>query len=84
VIQPLRVDLLNLVIVHELSIFLLFMNLDLRTHIIRNVLRSGFYRMLVRNALVSLKKCKSHVDLLPPSGMVRSSERLNRHNPAHV
>jgi hypothetical protein len=77
VIRPLSVDLLNLVTLHEFSIFLLSMSLDIRTEIIRNLLMSGFYRTFVCNGLINLKKCKSHVDLLPLLGIVCSSERLN-------
>jgi hypothetical protein len=39
--------------------------------------------MLVRNSFINLKDRKAHVNLLPLLGIVHSSERLNRHNPAH-
>jgi hypothetical protein len=83
VIQPLSVNFLDLLAAHELAILLLSLGLSISTEVIGNVKESGFYQTLVRNSLINLEDCKTHVNLLPPLGIVRSSERLNRHNLAH-
>jgi hypothetical protein len=42
-----------------------------------------FFQTLIHNSLVNLKGLKAPVNLLPPLGIVHSSERFNRHNPSH-
>jgi hypothetical protein len=83
VIQPLSVNFLDLIAAHELAILLLSLGLSISTEVIGNVKESGFYRTLVCNSLINLEERKTHVNLLPPLGIVSSSERLNKHNPAH-
>jgi hypothetical protein len=83
VIRPLPVNFLDLIAAHELAILLLSLGLSISTKVIGNVKQSGFYQTLVHNSLINLKDRKTHVNLLLPMGIVRSCERLNRHNPAH-
>jgi hypothetical protein len=82
VIRPLSVNFLDLIAAHELAILLLSLGLSISTEVIGNVKESGFYRTLVCNSLINLEEHKAHVNLLPPLGIVHSSERLNKHNPA--
>jgi hypothetical protein len=83
VIRPLLVNFLDFIAAHDLAILLLSLGVSISTEVIGNVKKSGFYRTLVRNSLINLEECKAYVNLLLPLGIVRSSERLNRHNPAH-
>jgi hypothetical protein len=82
-IQPLPANFLNLITAHEFDILLLSLGLSISTEVIGNVKESEFYWTLVHNSLINLEKRKTQVNLLSPLGIVRFSERLNRHNPAH-